>query len=444
MQTRFAEAQLADPAIAASEKILRKCVHCGFCTATCPTYVLLGDELDSPRGRIYLIKEMLENDRPATAEVVRHVDRCLSCLACMTTCPSGVHYQHLIDHARAHVERTFRRPWSERWLRAALASVLPYPRRVRAALALAAVARPLAAVLPRSLRAMLELAPRRRAAAGAQRGTQAVAGARRARVALLTGCVQTVIAPEINAATVRLLERAGAEVIAVGGCCGALVHHLGRERQSHALAAALIERLHAELAGQGLDAIVVNSSGCGTQAKDYGYMFRNDDSLAAKAAAVSAKARDVTETLVELGLPSPVADAPRLTVAYHSACSMQHGQKLEQPPRALLASAGYAVKEIAEGHLCCGSAGTYNVLQPEIATRLRERKLDNIARTGAAVVATGNVGCMTQLALSSGTPVVHTVELLDWATGGPAPSGLESLRSTGVSSADPGVSRASR
>jgi glycolate oxidase iron-sulfur subunit len=444
LQTRFAETQLADPAIAASEQILRKCVHCGFCTATCPTYVLLGDELDSPRGRIYLIKEMLENDRPATAEVVKHVDRCLSCLACMTTSPSGVHYQHVIDHARVHVERTFRRPWAERWLRAALASVLPYPRRVRVALALAAVARPLAALLPRSLRAMLELAPRGRVTAVAQRDTRVTVGERRARVALLTGCVQTVIAPEINAATVRLLERAGAEVIAVDGCCGALVHHLGREQQSHALAAALIERLHAELAGQGLDAIVVNASGCGTQAKDYGYMFRNDASLAAKAAAVSAKARDVTETLVELGLPPPVADAPRLTVAYHSACSMQHGQKLEQPPRALLASAGYAVKEIAEGHLCCGSAGTYNVLQPEIAGRLRERKLGNIARTGAAVVATGNVGCMTQLALGSGTPVVHTVELLDWATGGPAPSGLESLRSTGASSADPGVSRASR
>jgi glycolate oxidase iron-sulfur subunit len=445
VQTRFAETQLKDPAIAASEQILRKCVHCGFCTATCPTYVLLGDELDSPRGRIYLIKDMLENDRPATAEVVRHVDRCLSCLACMTTCPSGVHYQHLIDHARAHVERTFRRPWPERWLRAALAAVLPYPRRVRAALALAAIARPLAGMLPRPLRAMLDLAPRRRSAtAEPKRDTRAATGVRRARVALLTGCVQTVIAPDINAATVRLLERVGAEVIAVDGCCGALVHHLGREQQSHALAAALVERLHAELAGEGLDAIVVNASGCGTQAKDYGYMFRHDPVLAAKAAAVSAKTRDVTETLVDLGLPPPAADAPRLTVAYHSACSMQHGQKVEQPPRALLASAGYVVREIAEGHLCCGSAGTYNVLQPALANRLRERKLGNVARTGAAVVATGNVGCITQLAVGTGAPVVHTVQLLDWATGGPVPQGLESSRSSAASPGEaPGRGRLS-
>jgi glycolate oxidase iron-sulfur subunit len=428
VQTRFSELKLRDPAVAASEQILRKCVHCGFCTATCPTYVLLGDELDSPRGRIYLIKEMLENDRPATAEVVRHVDRCLSCLACMTTCPSGVHYQHLIDHARVHVERTFRRPWTERWLRAALAVVLPYPRRVRLALALAVVARPVAGVLPRPLRAMLELVPRGNVpVALATTAARAAPSPRRVRVALLTGCVQTVIAPEINTATVRVLERAGAEVVLVEGCCGALVHHLGREQQSHALAAVLVERLHAELVGTGLDAIVVNASGCGTQAKDYGYMFRHDPRLAAKAAAVSAKTRDVTETLLELGLPPRSAAVPLLTVAYHSACSMQHGQKVEQPPRALLAAAGFAVKEIAEGHLCCGSAGTYNVLQPAIAGRLRERKLGNVARTGAEVVATGNVGCITQLAAGARMPVVHTVQLLDWATGGPVPPGLEQL-----------------
>jgi glycolate oxidase iron-sulfur subunit len=425
VQTRFADRQLADPAVAASEQILRKCVHCGFCTATCPTYVLLGDELDSPRGRIYLIKEMLENDRPATAEVVRHVDRCLSCLSCMTTCPSGVHYQHLIDHARAHIERTYRRPLGERWLRGALARVLPYPGRMRLALRFAALGRILAPVLPRRLRALLDLAPPVRDAAAVP---HSVPTTKRARVALLTGCVQTVVAPEINAATVRLLERAGVEVVQISGCCGALVHHLGRERQAHGFAAAIVERVHAELAGAGLDAVVANASGCGTEIKDYGYAFRNDPALAAKAAAVSGKARDVTELLATLGLPPRTGGATSLAVAYHSACSMQHGQRVERPPRELLAAAGYDVREIGEGHLCCGSAGTYNVLQPEIATRLRDRKLGHIARTGAAVVATGNVGCMLQLAQGTNVPVVHTVQLLDWATGGPMPPELTNFR----------------
>jgi glycolate oxidase iron-sulfur subunit len=437
VQTRFAERQLTDPDVAASEQILRKCVHCGFCTATCPTYVLLGDELDSPRGRIYLIKDMLEHDRPATAEVVRHLDRCLSCLACMTTCPSGVHYQHLIDHARVHVERTYRRPPLERWLRGALGFVLPYPRRVRAALVLGALARPLAPLLPRPLRAMLELARRPLRGAGGAPARRAPAPASRARVAVLEGCVQTVIAPEINAATIRLLERAGAEVVVVEGCCGALVHHLGQAPRAHALATSIVERLHAELEGKGLDAIVANASGCGTHAKDFGYLLRNDPRLAAQAAAVSAKTRDVTEAIAELGLPARAGDVPHLAVAYHSACSMQHGQKVDAEPRRLLAAAGFEVREIAEGHLCCGSAGTYNVLQPEIAARLRERKLANVARARAAVVATGNVGCITQLASSHGPPVVHTVELLDWATGGPAP---RALRPAGAS-APPGAAR---
>jgi glycolate oxidase iron-sulfur subunit len=393
--------------------------------------VLLGDELDSPRGRIYLIKDMLENDRPATAEVVRHVDRCLSCLSCMTTCPSDVNYQHLVDHARVHIERTFRRPLSERLLRAALAAVLPYPRRVRAALALAAPARAFARFLPAPLRALLELAPRRARAATAPRARPRPEHPR-ARVALITGCVQDAIAPEINAATVRLLERCGAEVLTVGGCCGALVHHLGHESRSRDLAATLIERLHAELEGRGLDAIVANASGCGTHLKDYGYVFR-DDALAARAAAVSAKARDVTEVIAGLGLPRVGEATSSPTVAYHSACSMQHGQKLERPPRELLTNAGYTVEEIAEGHLCCGSAGTYNVLQPEIATRLRERKLANIARTRAALVATGNIGCITQLRAQAAIPVVHTVELLDWATGGPRPPALANFAWTPAS-----------
>jgi glycolate oxidase iron-sulfur subunit len=447
MQTRFSAAQLQDPGVAASEPILRKCVHCGFCTATCPTYVLLGDELDSPRGRIYLIKEMLENDRPASAEVALHVDRCLSCLACMTTCPSGVHYQHLIDHARVHVEKTYQRPLLERGLRALLAAVLPYPRRFAAALALVPLARPFVRVMPARMRAMLELVPARARPAngagardaagtgdassvhgpddadlpGANEGRRVFAarGERRARVGLLLGCVQTVLDPAINAATIRVLTRAGCEVVTISGCCGSIVHHLGRERDALEFGARVLEQVNAELRGGGLDALVANASGCGTHAKDYGHLFRGH-SLAAQATEASARTRDVTELLAEIGIP-PVRDPPRLTVAYHSACSMQHGQKIDELPRALLRQAGFVVREIAEGHLCCGSAGTYNILQPEIAARLRERKVANIAQTGADIVATGNIGCITQLAVGADMPVAHTIELLDWATGGPVP-----------------------
>jgi glycolate oxidase iron-sulfur subunit len=431
MQTRFSPEELTKPEIASAEQILRKCVHCGFCIATCPTYVLLGDELDSPRGRIYLIKDMLEQQRAATADVVQHIDRCLSCLACMTTCPSGVHYQHLIDHARVHVERTYRRPLGERWLRAMLAFVLPYPARFRWALRFAVLARPFGALLPARLRAMLALAPRR--LPGAARSDSAAhpppssalapapRGAR--RVALLDGCVQSIVGPQINAATERLLRRLGIDVVTLPGCCGSIVHHLGRDGQNRDLAARLIERLHAEHAARAFDAIVVNASGCGTHLKDYGHIFRSDPALADKARQISALTRDVTEFLAGCELP-PTVVAPGLRVAYHSACSMQHGQKIERAPRELLARTGFAVEEIAEGHLCCGSAGTYNMLQPEIAGRLRERKLANIARTQAQLVATGNIGCITQLAASPGVPVIHTVELLDWATGGPTPVGL--------------------
>ncbi len=425
MQTRFSARQLQDPGVAASEQILRKCVHCGFCTATCPTYVLLGDELDSPRGRIYLIKDMLENDRPATTAVVRHLDRCLSCLACMTTCPSGVHYQHLIDHARVHVERTYRRPLADRLLRALLAAVLPYPGRFRVALAAARLARPLRPLLPPRLRAMLALAPRR--AARGPRASVEPPAQPRVRVALLAGCVQSVLDPEIERATERLLRRAGAAVETISGCCGAIVHHLGRDDHARALAAVLLERLYGSL--ERFDAIVVTASGCGTQLKDYGFLYRNDAALAAKAAAVAAKTRDVTELLAELGLPA-AGRAPAIAVAYHSACSMQHGQKIDAAPRALLAAAGFAVREIAEGHLCCGSAGTYNVLQPAIAARLRDRKSANIAQTDAAAVATGNIGCIAQLRGACRIPVLHTVQLLDWATGGPQPQALAAPKTT--------------
>jgi glycolate oxidase iron-sulfur subunit len=426
MQTTFSLAQLADPDVRESEKILRSCVHCGFCTATCPTYVLLGDELDSPRGRIYLIKDMLENAKPASARTVLHIDRCLSCLACMTTCPSGVHYMHLVDHARRYIEETYTRPWSDRLLRRVLALVLPRPSLFRLALRAGALGRPLRRLLPGRLAGMLALAPMRLPSASAVDRPQVFAaeGKRRARVALLSGCAQQVLAPEINEATIRLLTRHGVEVVIAegAGCCGALVHHMGREAQALDAAKANIDAWERARAEGGLDAVIINASGCGTTVKDYGFMLREDPAYAEKASRIAGLAKDATEFLAELGLRPPVRQS-ELVVAYHSACSMQHGQRITAQPKDLLRAAGFTIKEIAEGHICCGSAGTYNLLQPELARQLRERKLGHIARVRPDVVATGNVGCIVQLT-DGAAPVVHTVELLDWATGGPAPRAI--------------------
>ncbi|HWV54311.1 glycolate oxidase subunit GlcF [Pseudorhodoplanes sp.] len=431
MQTHFSLAQLADPDTAESNKILRACVHCGFCTATCPTYVLLGDELDSPRGRIYLIKDMLEQGRPATPDVVKHVDRCLSCLSCMTTCPSGVHYMHLVDHARAHIEKTYRRPFRERLVRGLLAAVLPYPERMRAALQLAPLARPFAGLLAAigltPLASMLRLAP----AAGSvparsdQPRVHPAEGARKGRVALLQGCANRVLGADVNAATIRLLNRLGIEVVTPEeeGCCGALVHHMGREHQSHAQAKANIDLWTREIEGEGLDAIVINVSGCGTTVKDYGFMLRTDPAYAAKAANISSLAKDISEYLATLPLGAP-ARPTGLTVAYHAACSLQHGQRVVRQPKELLIRHGFVVKDVPEGHLCCGSAGTYNILQSEIAQTLRDRKIANIAQLSPDVIAAGNIGCITQIASGTAIPVVHPVELIDWATGGPKPAGL--------------------
>ncbi len=428
MQTHFTKEQLADPGLRRANEILRACVHCGFCTATCPTYQVLGDELDSPRGRIYLIKDMLESGRPADAKTVKHIDRCLSCLACMTTCPSGVHYMHLVDEARAYIERTHTRPWPDRALRWLLAQVLPYPGRFRLALRLARLARPLAGRLPDArLNAMLALAPARLPAPGPADRPQVheAEGRRRMRVALLTGCAQQVLDTEINAATVRLLTRLGCEVVVApgAGCCGALPHHMGKAAQAHALAARNIAAWRAETDGDGLDAIVINTSGCGTTVKDYGHMFRTDP-LAEAAAQVAALAVDVSELLARLGLPEGARTPRPLRVAYHAACSLQHGQKVTGAPKALLRAAGFEVVEPANAHLCCGSAGTYNLMQPEISGELRRRKVETLEAKAPQVIAGGNLGCLIQIGQGTSTPVVHSVQLLDWATGGPEPAAL--------------------
>ncbi|MDP6772856.1 MAG: glycolate oxidase subunit GlcF [Rhodospirillales bacterium] len=434
MQTKFSPAQLADPHIETANGILRACVHCGFCTATCPSYVLLGDELDSPRGRIYLIKDMLENERPASAKLVKHVDRCLSCLSCMTTCPSGVHYMHLVDHARTRIAETYVRPWPERLLRALLAVVLPRPSLFRLALVGARLARPFKGLFPGRLKGLVAMAPASVPGPSALDRPQVfpAQGVPQRRVALLTGCAQRVLRPAINEATVRLLTRLGCEVVVAEGvgCCAALVHHMGREAETDAQVKANIAAFERVMEGGALDAIVVNASGCGTMVKDYGHVLRTEVAWAERARRVAALARDVSEVLVELDLGTlvtpdkPGIDGEPPVVAYHSACSLRHGQKITKEPKRLLADAGFEVREPAEAHLCCGSAGTYNLLQPELASALGARKADRLAATGAQVIATGNIGCLAQMTGAVGIPVVHTVELLDWATGGPRPPEL--------------------
>ncbi|MFM9936463.1 MAG: glycolate oxidase subunit GlcF [Novosphingobium sp.] len=435
MQTSFPPERLADPAMRASEAVIRKCVHCGFCTATCPTYVLLGDENDSPRGRIYLMKEMLENARAPTPEVVKHIDRCLSCLACMTTCPSGVNYMHLVDHARAYINDTYTRPRSERLIRRLLAFILPYSERFRWALTFAPLAKPFRPLLRRipalrPLAAMLDLAPSRIPNPTSTQSTRIPQP--KARVALLQGCAEPVLRPQFREATVRLLNRLGHDVIFTPGegCCGALVHHMGREQDALAAARRNVDAWTAEIegpngSGGSLAAILVTASGCGTTIKNYGFLLRDDPEYAEKAARVSALAMDVTEYLDRLEIPA--SDPRGFTVAYHPACSLQHGQKVTDAPKRLLAKAGYTVRTPAEAHLCCGSAGTYNILQSEIASQLATRKAEHLDVLQADVIATGNIGCATQIARFSGVPVVHTVELLDWAAGGPAPAALRHL-----------------
>ena len=426
MKTEFTAEQLENPKIARANEILRSCVHCGFCTATCPTYQVLGDELDSPRGRIYLIKDMLENDRVPDAKTVKHIDRCLSCLACMTTCPSGVHYMHLVDQAREYIEERYKRPLGDRVLRWILARILPYPMRFRVALLGAKIGRPFARLMPDArLRAMLEMAPKQVPPVSRNDDPQSFApqGARKKRVALMTGCAQRALNTDINDATIRLLTRLGCEVVVAegAGCCGALTHHMGKTDESHATAAKNIKAWAREMDGAGLDAIVINTSGCGTTVKDYGHMFRHE-ALAADAARVSAIAMDVSEILMQLDLPQ--GEDKEMVIAYHAACSLQHGQKIKTYPKDLLKRAGFAVVEPADSHLCCVSAGTYNLMQPEISKQLKTRKVKTLEAKNPDVIAAGNIGCMMQIGSGTGIPVVHTVELLDWATGGPKPPAM--------------------
>jgi len=429
VKTEFTPGQLQSDEIRLADEILRKCVHCGFCNATCPTFLLTGNELEGPRGRIYLIKSMLESGAPATEDVVKHLDSCLTCLSCTTTCPSGVDYMHLVDRARTHIEETYKRPLGQRLQRAILARLVPDPKLFRIAMGLGQFARAFAKVMPRALKVWVAHVPTRLPATSAMDRPQVfpAEGRRTLRVALHTGCAQQVLRPQINEATIRLLTRHGCEVVVAKGltCCGALVHHLGQEDQSRAAARANVTALTTEIEGDGLNAIVVNASGCGTHIKDYGHVLRGDASLAEAAAKVSRLCVDVSELYSKLTLDfwAPV-DLP--TVAYHAPCSLQHGQKIGDLPKRFIEAAGFEVTVPKEAHLCCGSAGSYSLLQAETAEALGARKIKNLQATNPDLIATGNIGCLTQFEKGSNLPIVHTVELLDWATGGPSP--LEEMK----------------
>ena len=436
MQTSFNDVQLADPTNARADAILRRCVHCGLCIATCPTYVLTGDERDSPRGRIYLMKQMFE-ERQVTPSMTYHIDRCLSCFSCMTTCPSGVDYMHLVDLARTRIELKGHRTPRQQALRWIVSKVLPHPGRFRLALMLGWLARPFRGLIARlgleRPAAALALVPPRLVKTKLARPRSEIGKDPKAkRVALMLGCVQEVLAPSISRAAIRLLRRHGVDVVVVKDetCCGALVHHLGKEEEARRYARRNIDAWTAVIREKPLDAIIVTTSGCGTMVKDYGNILARDRGYAERAAYVAALTRDITEFIDEIGLMPPMMWTG-LRIAYHAACSLQHGQKLDVLPLALLDQAGYKILPIPEGHLCCGSAGTYNLLEPELSGELRERKLANIAKVNPDLIVTANIGCIMQLRGGTAAPFVHTVEMLDWATGGPAPEALGKLKDAG-------------
>jgi glycolate oxidase iron-sulfur subunit len=383
-----------------AEAILRKCVHCGFCTATCPTYQVLGDDLDSPRGRIYLIKRALEGG-PVTEKTRLHLDRCLTCRACETTCPSGVRYGRLVDIGRAVVEQRTTRSPMDRIARALLAFALPRRMLFTAALRLGMLVR---SFLPRALQGKV---PERIAAAGDWPGP------RHARKMLvLAGCVQPALAPAINAAAARVLDRFGISLIEVpgAGCCGALRFHLNYQDDGRDDMRALIDAWWPMVEQGEVEAIVATASGCGVTIKDYAELLAHDPDYRDKAARVAALAKDLCEVLPLDSIPEGIADG---RVAFQSPCTLQHGQQIRGMVEARLARAGFEMTQVRDGHLCCGSAGTYSLLQPAISGELRERKLTSLQETGPDCIATANIGCLSHLQPAAGVPVRHWIELLD-------------------------------
>ena len=435
METNFTKQQLKDKDNKSSEKILRKCVHCGFCNTTCPTYDLLRDELDGPRGRIYLIKDMIENNKPANENIVKHIDRCLSCYSCMTTCPSGVNYMHLIDHGRMHIEKTYKRSFGDRFVRNLLSKIIPYPFRFKLIGILTLFVKPISFIFPKKISEMIKLMPLNFPKRSLPKMKIYLSEKRKkpvARVALLTGCVQQVLAPQINEATIRLLNRHNIEVVVPKGigCCGSLDHHLGKSDLARETFKKNILIWHEEYLKNGLDAIISNTSGCGTTLKDYGFIFRWDDELKKKAKKISELTKDISEYLdenVKLNFIKNKQNTKGYKIAYHSACSMQHGQKIHNIPMNLIRKTGNKVFDVPQGHFCCGSAGTYNLLQSDIAKKLLKNKILNINKINPQFIATGNIGCITQIANGSRIPILHTVDVIDCYTGGPKPKALRHL-----------------
>lgn len=434
MQTHFDLVQLARPEIARADEILRACVHCGFCTATCPTYLLTGDERDSPRGRIWMMRDLLgggDNSAQINAgDIQYHLDRCLTCLSCMTTCPSGVDYMHLVDIGRAEIDKKISRPFMDKLLRAALAAILPHARRMHFALRAAGFIKPFAKWLPARIGAMLSLTPKRLKKldrVGADDAIFAPEIVKIKRVILLQGCAQRAIDPEINAATLRILSRCGVEVVVkkAAHCCGGLAHHIGASKAAHeqirASAAAWAQDINSGL----IDAIVINSTGCGTTLKDYSQLLENDEIHAMTGQKISELAMDITEFL-EQHIQLETLKPQNISVLYHAACSLQHGQKVINAPQALLRNAGFDICMASEAHLCCGSAGVYNILQPELAEQLKIRKINNINKREADIVVAGNLGCIHQLGEVQ-APICHIIQLLDWAYGGPIMEGGEDI-----------------
>lgn len=429
MQTNFTKKQLQESSIIDANGIIRKCTHCGFCNATCPTYQVAGDELDGPRGRIYLIRDMLENNKPASEKITRHIDRCLSCYACMTTCPSGVNYMHLVDHARNHIEKTYVRPFFDRFIRILLSIILPSPKLFRIVGYLARFANPFKFLFPKKIKNMLKYMPTSFPKSNYEnKEVYSPKGKTFAKVALLTGCVQRVISPQINDSTIDILNRHGVEVIVPKEitCCGSLNHHLGKEDLAHKSFVNNINFWFKCYEERNLDAILVTTSGCGTTLKDYGHIFRDDPDkdLRKKAKIISSLAKDVTEYLGKNIKLNFIEKDKKFKIAYHSACSMQHGQKLHNQPMNLLKKTGNEIVEIPDGHLCCGSAGTYNLLQGEMASELLVRKVSNIDKVKPDFISTGNIGCITQISSGTKIPILHTIEILNWYTGGEKPNAI--------------------
>ncbi|QJD99301.1 glycolate oxidase subunit GlcF [Massilia forsythiae] len=428
MQTNLADFIKGTPEGIEAEAILRACVHCGFCTATCPTYQLLGDELDGPRGRIYLIKQVLEGVAP-TRKTQLHLDRCLTCRNCETTCPSGVKYGRLVDIGRAVVERRVARPLGERIKRTTLKEVLPRAALFKPAVRAGQALRPL---LPQGLQDKLRAAhPAAHGSAHVSNTWPARTHAR--RMLVLDGCVQPALAPSINAATARVLDALGVQLIAAprAGCCGALRFHMNDQdgglddmRRNIDAWWPYVEPRAGEPA---VEAIVMTASGCGVTVKDYGHLLAQDPAYAAKAARIAALTRDLSEILpqFEAQIADRIAAHPdgavRVRVAYHPPCTLQHGQQIRGKVEGVLRAAGIDVTLCADSHLCCGSAGAYSMLHPDIAHALRERKLANLAQTGAGEIVSANIGCITHLQAGTDTPVTHWIELLERALAGSAP-----------------------